>query len=173
VTILDAAFWAVCLVLVASGATKVAEPESFAAALASFGIGGTSVDHRADGDTPGRWFAVAVGVVEIGIGLNALVLGGTVVAVLAALAYACFAVVVLVARRRGLPSCGCFGARSGTPSLAHAGLNAGSAVVCAGAAVVGPDALADGLDGLGAAPSVLVVLVVLAAASAIVVVDTR
>ena len=96
-TILDAAFWAVCLVLVASGATKVAEPESFAAALAALGIGPL----HADGSGTGRWPAVVVGVAEIGIGLNGLVLGGPVVAALAAAAYALFALVVLVARRRG------------------------------------------------------------------------
>jgi hypothetical protein len=162
VTILDAAFWAVCLVLVASGATKVADPESFATALGSLGIGG-----------PHRWIAVIVGLAEIGVGLNALVLGGTLVAALAASAYALFAIVVLVARRRGLASCGCFGARSGPPSMIHAALNLGSAAVCAAAAVVGPAALADGLDGLGAGASVAVVVGVLATSSLIVVVDTR
>ena len=168
-TILDAAFWAVCLVLVASGATKVAEPESFAAALAALGIGPL----HTDGSATGRWPAVVVGVAEIGIGLNGLVLGGPVVAALAAAAYALFAVVVLVARRRGLRSCGCFGARSGTPSLAHAVINGASALVCASAVVRAPGPLADGLGALSTGVAVAVVVGVLGTAATIVVVDTR
>ncbi len=163
-TILDAAFWAVCLVLVASGATKVSEPDSFAVALDSFGV---------VGGAPGRWAAVAVGVIEIGVGLNALVLGGRAMAGLAAAAYAMFTIVVILARRRGLTSCGCFGARSGAPTLAHAGLNAASALVCAGAAVVGPVALADGLGSVTRGAATLAVLGVLAVAAGIVAMDIR
>lgn len=167
-TILDAAFWAVCLVLVASGATKVAEPASFARALADLGLSGGGHD-----GSVGRWAAVLVGVVEIGVGLNGLVLGGVVLALLAAAAYAAFTGVVLVARRRGLASCGCFGARSGTPTLTHAAVNLGSAVVCVAAAVAVPVALSDGLEGMAAGAAAAVVLGVLAVAVAIVVVDTR
>lgn len=168
--ILDAAFWAVCLVLVASGATKVAEPDSFARALESFGV----LPRRTDSpDPPGRWVAVVIGLVEIGIGLNALVIGGSLLGWMAAAAFALFTVVVLVARARGLSSCGCFGARSGTPSLTHAALNAGSALVCGATALTGPEALADGLDGLATGAAIAVVAVVLAGAAAIIVVDTR
>lgn len=169
-TILDAAFWAVCLVLAASGATKVADPTAFARALAELGVARA----QSGADTPReRWAAVLVGVVEIGVGLNGLVLGGSLVAGLAACAYAAFTVVVLIARRRGLSSCGCFGQHSGTPSLTHAAVNLVSAVVCAVAAVVGPAALTVGLEGLSLPSAAAVVLGVLAAAVAIVVVDTR
>lgn len=169
-TILDAAFWAVCLVLVASGATKLSEPEPFAVALAALG----RPDHGTHGGQPGaRRIAVGVGVVELAIGLAALVLGGAVVAGVAAVAYAGFTAVVLLARRRGMASCGCFGSRSGPPSTTHAALNAGSAAVCAAAAVVGPEPIADGLQGLGVVAAGVVVVGVLAAAVAIVVVDTR
>jgi hypothetical protein len=166
VTIVDAAFWALCLVLAASGATKVADPSAFAAALRELGLPGVR-------GGSGRSAAVIVGVVEVGLGLNGLVLGGWLAAGLAAVAYGAFTVVVLVARRRGLASCGCFGQRSGAPTLTHAAINAVSAVVCAAAAVVGPSALAVGLEPLPVAAAIAVVLSVLAAAVVIVVVDTR
>lgn len=169
-TILDASFWAVCLVLAASGATKVADPAPFARALSELGV---ARGHDGGEGSGTRWLAVLAGVVEIGVGLNGLVLGGPVVAGLAAGAYALFAVVVVVARRRGLSSCGCFGERSGTPTLTHAAVNLVSAVVCAVAAVVGPAALTVGLEGLSVPAAAAVVLGVLAAAVAIVVVDTR
>jgi hypothetical protein len=168
VTILDGAFWAVSLVLVASGAAKLAEPTALADALGGLGIGGH------DGSpTTRRWIAIGVGLVELAIGLNALVHGGAVLAALAALAYATFAVVVLLARRRGLSSCGCFGARSGAPTVAHAAINAGSALVCAVAVVAPPPPVSDGLRSLATATAAVVVVAVLAAASAIVVADTR
>jgi len=167
---LDAAYWAVCLVLVASGATKVAEPDAFARALDAFGV----LPKRAGSPDPmGRWAAVIIGLVEIGIGFNALVIGGPLLGWMAAIAFGLFTVVVLVARARGLSSCGCFGARSGTPNLAHAALNAGSSVVCGAAALTGPVALADGLDGLGRGTAIAVVAGVLAVAAAIIVADTR
>lgn len=168
VTILDGAFWAVSLVLVASGAAKLAEPTAFAEALDGLGIGGAGASTSLR-----RWTAVGVGLVEVGIGLNALVLGGAVVAALATLAYAAFTVVVLVARGRGLASCGCFGARSGTPTAAHAVINAVSAVICAGAVLVPPPPVSDGLRSLTTASAAIAVVAVLAVASAIVVADTR
>lgn len=171
-TILDAAFWAVCLVLVASGATKLVDPTPFAGALSA--LDPRSRDAVHGGTVPsGRVVGTVVGAIEVVVGLAGLVVGGRAVAAVAAVAYACFAVVVLVARRRGLASCGCFGARSGPPSLLHAVINAGSALACAAAAVTGPVALADGLDGLGVAVAVGTVLAVLTVASLIVVADTR
>ncbi|MFN7148684.1 MAG: MauE/DoxX family redox-associated membrane protein [Microthrixaceae bacterium] len=167
-TILDGAFWAVSLVLVASGAAKLAEPTAFAEALDGLGIGGAGASTSVR-----RWTAVGVGLVELGIGLNALVLGGAVLAALAAAAYAAFTVVVLVARGRGLASCGCFGARSGTPTAAHAAINAASALICAAAVLVPPPPVSDGLRSLSTAVALVVVVAVLAAASAIVIADTR
>lgn len=169
VTILDGAFWAVSLVLVASGAAKLAEPTAFAEALAGLGIGGRG----GSASSMQRWTAVGVGLVEVGVGLNALVLGGSVIAALAALAYAAFTVVVLVARARGLASCGCFGARSGTPTAAHAAINGASALVCVAATLMAPPPISDGLRSLANTAAVGVVLAVLAAASAIVIADTR
>ncbi len=162
-TILDAACWAVCLVLVASGATKVADPAPFAAAVAA--LGRTR--------SPRPVVATGVGLVEVALGLAALVVGGPWPAALVALAYAAFAAVVLVARRRGLASCGCFGARSGAPSTTHAVINGASAAVAGAAALTDPPALVDGLDGLGTLAALAVVAAVVLVACAIVVADTR
>lgn len=162
-TILDAACWAVCLVLVASGATKVADPAPFAAAVGALG------GRRPVPPTT----SVVVGVIEVVLGLSALVLGGPGPAALVAVAYAAFAAVVLVARRRGLASCGCFGARSGAPSATHAVINLCSAGVAGAAALTDPPALLDGLEGLSTLAAVAVVAAVLLGACAIVVADTR
>jgi hypothetical protein len=170
VTILDGAFWAVSLVLVASGAAKLAEPTAFAEALTDLGLGGRQGSSSRSAQ---RWTAIGVGLVELGIGLTALVLGGAVVAALAAAAYVAFTVVVLVARHRGLASCGCFGARSGTPSAAHAAINAASALVCAAAVLVPPPPVSDGLRSLSTVAAAGAVVAVLVVASAIVVADTR
>lgn len=177
-TILDAAFWAVGLVVVASGATKLAEPGSFAEALDALrpGGGAGAHDHVAGHGGPSarlRWLAILVGLVELALGLAALAIGGSLVAWAVAAAYAAFTVVVLLARRRGLTTCGCFGARSGAPRGVHAALNAASAVVAAAAALRGPPPVADGLEGLAGPVAVLVVLGVLGAAATVVVVDTR
>jgi hypothetical protein len=163
VTILDAACWAVCLVLVASGATKVVDPAPFATALAALGR------YR----SPSPAVSITVGAIEIVLGLSALALGGPWPAAAVSVAYALFAAVVLVARRRGLASCGCFGARSGAPSVTHAVVNLGSALVAGAAATTDPPAVAVGLEGLGIVAALGVVLAVLVAASAIVVADTR
>lgn len=162
VTILDAAFWAVSLVLVASGATKVADPTVFAGALVAFGL-----------PAPARTPALVIGLGEILLGLGALSVGGPALAALVALSYLGFTGVVVVARRRGLATCGCFGVRSGRPSAVHAVLNGVSAAVAGAAAALAPVAVWDGLSGLSAAAAVLVGAAVVAAAGLIVVADTR
>ncbi len=79
--------------------------------------------------------------------------------------------IVAVARRRELPSCGCFGARSAPPSPVHVAVNAVSAVVAAVAAVAGPVPVADALAGQGIDGLVVAGLVLLVTAL-VVVVDT-
>lgn len=166
VVLLDACFWVVCLVLVASGATKLVDPAPFARVLGELRVGGPRAvtAHGAS--------ARAVGALEIAAGLVGLSLGGRWIAGAVALSYGSFTVVVLVARTRGLNSCGCFGERSGPPSLAHAALNAASAAVAGVGVVRAPEPIADALSGRGVGAAALV-LAVLAAACAVVVVDTR
>lgn len=159
--VVHAAFWVVALVLIGSGAAKIAEPGPF--------VG--FVNDRLRGGLPlatGR----AVGVVEVALGLGGLALGGRVVPGLISLTYLLFTAVVAGAIRAGAPSCGCFGAVSSRPSIVHAAMNVGSTVVAAVAAVDGVPPMADGMSGRGLLGIVLTV-VVLAAAGAVIFVDTR
>ena len=163
---LDAVFWAVCLVLVGSGVSKITDPRPFQTALIALGppvVGGVET----------RWPARSIGAIEVLLGLAGLSVGGSLAAAAVAATYAAFTAVVLLARRRGLDSCGCFGARSGRPSTQHAVINAASTVVALGAAATSADGVADGLAGRPGVVNVVVVLLVLVAAVAIVVADTR
>jgi hypothetical protein len=166
VTVLDAAFWVICLVLVAAGATKLTDPVPLGDALRSLHVPGTSEPTRA------VRVARAIGAAEMVLGVGGLAVGGALIAWLVACSYSAFGLVVVLSIRRGLVSCGCFGARSGAPSPVHAGVNLVSAAVAVIAAVRGTPALADGLDGR-AAGGLFVVLGVLAAAVAVIVVDTH
>jgi hypothetical protein len=165
----DALFWAVCLVLVVAGASKLAAPEQVASTLASLGFARPAAPGRARGVLAAR----VVGAVEVGLGLAALVAGGVLLAVGVALAYLAFAVIVVLARRRGLASCGCFGARSAPPSWVHVAVNVGSAAVAVVAATIdgGPVPAADGLADLGGTGVVVAALVLLTAVL-VVVLDT-
>jgi len=159
VTVLDAAWWVVCVVLVASGATKLVDPSSTETVLSRLGV-------RVPGGT-GR----ALALVELAAGVGGLVLtggAGRAVAVLVALAYLGFAGVVLAARRAGLDDCGCIGVRPRRPTLLHAGIDVASAAVAAAAAVVGPTDLAAGLGSVGMPWSALVGLAVAVAAGLLV-----
>jgi hypothetical protein len=166
VTILGAAFWVICLVLVAAGATKLAEPAPLGAALATLGVPGAGSSAGA------RVLVSVVGVIEMLLGIGGLAVGGAAFALGVAVAYATFACVVLVALRRALPSCGCFGSRSGPPSRVHAVVNLASAFVAVAAVLRPTPAVADAVEGRGLGGAA-VVLAVLCAALVVVVVDTR
>lgn len=159
VPVLDALFWVTCLVLVAAGASKVVSPTATGSTLTALGLPGGEASAR------------ALGAIELVVGLAGLAVGGRATAALVSLGYAAFAVVVVAARRRELPSCGCFGARPTPPSPVHVAVNITCAAVAATAAVASPDAVADALDGTGATGAVVVGLVLLAAAL-VVAVDT-
>jgi len=120
-------FLVTALVLVVSGAAKVAAPSSAAAMLSA--VAGRTVSTAA-----GR----AVGVFEIGLGVAALV-GWRVAAIALGVAYLAFAVVAEVARRRGVPSCGCFGAAEAPPGTTHVALNVASAAIAFAAGAVSVD----------------------------------
>jgi len=171
-TVLDAAFWVICLVLAAAGATKLIEPGPLAAALVQLRSPASPAGAPAPTTAVPLAVARGVGGVELALALLGLAVGGRWVAAGVALAYAVFGVVVLVARRRGLPSCGCFGSHSGAPSPVHAVVNLLSAAVAVAAAVVGVPAVADGIAGT-VAGGVPVLIGVLAAAAVVIVVDTR
>ena len=106
------------------------------------------------------------------LGIAGLAVGGTFVAAAVAVAYGAFTAVVALAIVRRLPSCGCFGSRSGPPSVLHAVLNGASAALAAAAAVVSPLPVADALDASGAGGWCALVAVLISA-GLVVVVDTR
>lgn len=165
-TVLDAAFWVVSLVLLASGVTKLLDPAPLGRALAELGV-----VPAADAGK-GRLLGQGLGVVEFVVGGAALVLGGRWTAVLVTLSYAVFTVIVVASWRRGLTSCGCFGASSSPPGPVHVALNAASTLVALGAVIAPAPAVADGLDAATWNP-VLVAALVLAGAVGVVVADTR
>ncbi len=166
-SVLDALFWVVCLVLVVAGASKVAAPDAVASTLSALGPQRRGVGARSIGRL--------VGVAEVVVAVSALSIGGPVLGSLVGIAYAAFAVVVVLARRRGLPSCGCFGASSAPPSLVHVVVDVTSAAVAGAAVIAGrghaPVPVADGLAG-SVATGVVVASLVLVAAVGVVVVDT-
>lgn len=188
--VVDAMFWVVCLVLVVAGASKVSAPQLVAPTFASLLAGGRADggggrDGRLAGDGA---FAVGiartVGVAEVLIGIVALTVGGPIAAMVVAFIYVAFAVVVVMARRRGLASCGCFGVRSAAPSWVHVAVNLVSGAIAVVAALAGggltgggitgggPASVADGLADIGGVLAVVVVIAVVVATAMVVVLDT-
>lgn len=170
-TVLDALFWVVSLVLVVAGVSKLTNPAPVAATLSALRPGARA-GVKSRGPDAGIMAARLVGASEVLVGLVALSVGGAIVALVVAVAYAAFAVVVVMARSRGLESCGCFGASSAPPSWVHVAVDVASAVVAAASAAAGPVPAADGLSALGGVDAVVVGGLVLLTAALVVVVDT-
>jgi hypothetical protein len=165
--LLDTAFWAVCLVLVAAGATKAVDPAPLAVAI-------RALWGRPSGEHSERSWGPAVQIIgggEVAIGVTGLAWAGRPAAAAVAAAYLAFAVIVVRARSRHLPSCGCFGSRSGPPSLLQAGVNTVSALVAVAAIVAPPVPAADALGGSAGQRVAVAAAVVIAIV--IIVVDTR
>ncbi len=159
-TLLDAAYWVLCVVLVLSGVAKLAEPSATQATLTGIGLPSPSGSGR------------LIGAVEIFLGAAGLLATGgeiaSIVAVMVAVVYLGFAGIVLAARRAGLDDCGCVGVRSRRPSGAHLLVNLGSAAIAAAAAVLGPVGLTDGLGSLSSVWAVVVGIAVAVVAAAMV-----
>ena len=128
-TVITTLLQVVALVVVVGGVAKLVRPEPFSELLATLGL-------------PGREAAArAAGVVEVALGLAAFVTGARWAAALLAVAYVVFAATVVLARRNGAASCGCFGAADAPPSGVHVATNLVSAAVAGAAAVVGTESL--------------------------------
>ena len=155
VTVLAGAFWVICLVLVAAGATKLLDPAALAGVLGQLRVPLAAKERSA------RNIARLIGWVELLLGFGGLVAAGTVLAVAIAAVYVGFSVLLIAARRASLTSCGCFGSRSGPPSRLHVAINLGSACVAATAAASGVPAVADGFSGNLMTNAVLLVCVLL------------
>jgi len=135
--LLAGAYVVVALVVAVGGAAKLVSPRAFADTLRSLGVPGGTVAARVSGAA------------EVVVGIGCVVLGGRWAAVVLAVLYLAFAVVVAAARRAGAASCGCFGAAGAPPGGIHLGVNLASAAV-AGLAVLQPVApVADQLTSSG------------------------
>ncbi len=161
VTVFDVIYWAICLVLVTSGAMKLSGPGGFASFISPF-VGESLAP------TAGR----LTGAAELVLGFVGIAYGGAVVATAVAVTYAVFSVVVLLAMRRSLPTCGCFGSASAAPSGTHAAMNVVSVVVASIAVARSTPGMSEGLKGSGPW-AVAAVVSVLAIAVLVVVVDTK
>lgn len=118
-------FFVVSGVLVVSGAFKVVSPGGVAGAM---GVIGRRV--------PG-WIGRVIGAGEMTLGVAAITVGGSVVPATVAVAYLALAMVVLLLRRRGAASCGCFGEIASPPSLTHFGFDLAASALAAGHAISG------------------------------------
>ena len=159
----DALLWVVSLVMVASGAMKLTDPRATTETLAGIGLPSPRAAGR------------LTGVAEVAVGLAVLVFGTRPLALVLAVLYLAFAGVVVLARRAGLASCGCFGSRSSEPNLGLVAVDLASAAVGVVAALsgAGPRAVSDGLDTLTTGAAVAVVVAVVAGAVAVIALDTR
>ncbi len=113
--------------LLVAGVLKAARPHDTAVAVEKMGL-------------PLSDWVVRVGsAAEAALGVLALVVASRLVAALVAASYLLFLAFVVVALARRLPiaSCGCFGRADSPPSLVHAGVNL-AAVLAAAAVAVDP-----------------------------------
>lgn len=145
---------AACLLLVAAGAPKVADPMPLIRALRSAGLA-----------SPRALVRVVAGA-EVGLGAAALLRPARLTAALVALAYLLFTVFVARVRRRGgvLAPCGCFGGPDTPATRTHLVFTATFSLVAAAVVVVppGPEPWAAPLPVLLAAAGYAVVLALLA-----------
>jgi hypothetical protein len=140
--------------LVVAGGTKLRDPLPLVRALRSARLPAQPLLVR------------AVAAVEVALGVTAVLLGSRATAVLVALSYAAFTGFVVLARARGgvLASCGCFGRADTPPTVTHALVTAGFALV-ASAVAVRP--LAPVVELVPASPGAGVPLLLAAAAVAV------
>jgi hypothetical protein len=160
VTVLDLLYWVCALVLVVSGASKFAGRDSVRDTLSRLGF-----------PAPPR-AGTLVGIIEVLVGGAALMAPpgavASVVAVMVALIYALFALVVISAMRAGLEDCGCIGVRSTPPSVGHVVFNLAASLVAAASAVTTPVDLVGGLAEVPMPWAVLVAAAVAVGAGALV-----
>lgn len=132
------------LLLIVTGIAKVARPADVERALSQLGLPRV------------RGAGVFLGVIEVGVGVTALLVPQMLIA--QAILYAAFAVWVVVALRSdtALASCGCLGREDTPPTIAHLALNLTASLVSS-LALLGPSL--DLGSGFGGVATVVVVLV--------------
>lgn len=107
-----ALYAAAAVLLVLAGAVKVSRPATAAVLMVDLGA-------PAGGPVSGARLAVSLGVIEVGLGVSALVLEVPAVAFAVCVLYAAFALTVVRAMAVGSESCGCFGRVEAPPSWFH------------------------------------------------------
>ena len=122
--VLVGSFGVIAAVLVVSGVAKVVTPAPTASLLATLRLP----------ESPS--VARLLGLVEIAVGTAAVLVGSAVLAIAVSALYLAFAAVVVMARRAGAPSCGCFGAGAAPPNQVHVWVNLVSATVALATAIV-------------------------------------
>lgn len=98
---------AAALLLLVAGLAKIVRPAPTSELLATLGVPGGAV------------VAIAIGVVESGVGVAALAVGGPLLACAVGSLYVAFTLVVVRAMSAGATSCGCFGRVDAPPSWIH------------------------------------------------------
>jgi hypothetical protein len=129
----------VALVLVVSGAQKVARPAPAAQAMVAAGLPLPARLHAGIG--------IALGIAEAATGLTVFAAPHPATAAWLGVAYLALAGFVLVLRRRDATAgCGCFGAATTPPSTTHVVLNVAAAAVALAAAATGVPDVVEVLD---------------------------
>lgn len=147
--------WVFALLLVVSGASKLAAPAATEGAL------------RASGLPSSRPLVRILGVGELLVGVAAVALGTAAVSAAVGLLYVGFTGFVVNALVRDLPvaSCGCFGRQDTPPTWIHVVVTTVGVLAAVAATVDPPGAVGDAL-GAATAPAVVVLLTGLAFAFA-------
>lgn len=142
----------VALILVVSGIQKLLHPTPAGDAIAAARLPGTADRARAAG--------LGVGALEASVGVVGLVVPSGWAAVAVAAVYAAFNVFILRLRHfDDSASCGCFGASTTPPGLAHLAFNAGAVAIGVGVSLAGvPDIVDIFGRGIGIAMLYLVTL---------------
>lgn len=146
---LTGVYHAVALLLVVGGLTKVRRPQPLEAMVLAAG-------RRVPAGT-GR----LVGLAEVVVGGGAILVGTAPWAAAMSALYLAFTVVVAVAARRGVGTCGCFGAADAPPGPLHVAVDLGAAAVAGFTAADPPGRLGPFLadQEWAGVPHVLLVLV--------------
>ena len=141
---------AAAVLLVVAGAPKVLDSGDLHRAVRSVGL------------PVGREAVRAFALAEVVVGVAALAAPGPVTAGLLAVLYAGFTAFVVVALRRGgvVSSCGCFGKADTPPTVAHAVVTGGAALVGLAVATVVPGSPWSGVGAGWAAGAVALVALV-------------
>lgn len=146
-------FYVVAALLLVSGVAKMADPSSTEGALRSVGLPAPRSTGR------------VIGVAEIVIGILAVVVGGSAMALLVAAAYLSFAgfIVLALSRKGAVSSCGCLGSADTPPTWAHLVLNVAATAIAAIAAISAPPGMATAIAEQPAAGTIFIAFVVLGA----------